>query len=278
MDSHACTACSSSLAVTQASRCCPGSSLSLPLSASASASATPGAVPMRKTTTHIKGNVLGGIKESRPPQMGSGREYDIWIDGHVFLLDEATLANRVLLAFDRRVLLLDPSTRRTLRRTERRRHYAELDGADLEFQLKDDVSGRRVLIASTYNYLQWAERHDDGTDSPFVNFPNHPVGTQQQLVFGRTYVFRNVTMESIPGPDGDWTRPTMPLRVTDGTEDDKRPPGDKRLPGLDRLDRPEREYATATHGQLPPELRVLLGRLGRVAAAQKLPSTWSGSI
>jgi hypothetical protein len=213
---------------------------------------------------------------------GSGREYDIWIDGHkLFLLDEDTLADRVLLTFNRRVLLLDPSTRRTLRRTERRRHYAELDGADLEFQLKDDVSGRRVLIASTYNYLQWAERHDDGTDSPFVDFPNHPVGTQQQLVFGRTYVFHNVTMESIPGPDGDWTRPTMTMRVTDPAGDDKRPrTGDKlpRMPGLDRLDRREREYATATHGQLPPELRVLLGRLGRVAATQKLPSTWSGRI
>ena len=85
------------------------------------------------------------------------RQYDIWIDGRKlspnFLLDEDTQPEfRVLLAFDGRVSLLDPHTRTTLITTQSRKNYAKLGGTAIEFQLRDDESGRRVCIASTSAY------------------------------------------------------------------------------------------------------------------------------
>ena len=167
------------------------------------------------------------------------RQYDIWIDGRKlstrFLLDSETRAgHRVLLSFDKRVTLLDRLHPyfRALRETQPRRDYAKLGGCCIEFQLQDDESGRRVCIASTSGYLQWTERRDDGTEGPFVSFPNHPEGIQQQLVFGRTYVFFDMAMswssDSDCFPGGVPTQPTMTLRVTDplaGLEvGDGRPP------------------------------------------------------
>ena len=167
------------------------------------------------------------------------RQYDIWIDGRKlsarFLLDSETRAgHRVLLSFDKRVTLLDRSHPyfRALRETRPRKNYAKLGGCGIEFQLQDDESGRRVCIASTSGYLQWTERRDDGTEGPFVSFPNHPEGIQQQLVFGRTYVFFDMAMswssDSDCFPGGVPTQPTMTLRVTDPLHDlevgDGRPP------------------------------------------------------
>jgi hypothetical protein len=198
---------------------------------------------------------------------GSGiRQYDIWIDGRKlsagFLLDSETRADhRVLLGFDGRVAMLHRSNYRWLKRTVGRRHYAKLGGTAIEFQLKDDASGRRVLITSTSAYLQWAER--DGACGDFVSFPNHPEGIQQQLVFGRTYVFQDVAInfssDSDCFPGGVPTAPTMTLRVTDrlaGLEvDDGRPASPV-------LDPAESGCGTRMHEQLQaPGLRVLLGRL-----------------
>ncbi len=125
------------------------------------------------------------------------RQYDIWIDGRKlspnFLLDSETRAgHRVLLAFDGRVTLLDPRTFRPLKRTHTHTNYAKLDGDAIEFQLQDDGSHKRVCIASTSNYLLWTECRDDGTPGPFLHFPNHPEGIQQQLVFGKTYMQKNI--------------------------------------------------------------------------------------
>jgi hypothetical protein len=152
---------------------------------------------------------------------GSGiRQYDIWIDGHklaaTFVRDDETRAgHRVLLSFDGRVMKIDRSTLTWLDRSECRGHFAKLGGTALEFQLKDDASGRRVLIASTCEYLQWAELHDDGTQGPFVRFPTHPLRTQAQLAFGRTYVFQDAATSCSSDADCVPTAPTMTLSVTD---------------------------------------------------------------
>ena len=152
------------------------------------------------------------------------RQYDIWIDGHKLsprlLEDEETRAgHRVLLAFDGRVTKLDPVTFSVEKITQPRRNYAKLGGTGIEFHLQDDERGRRVCIASTCGYLQWTEGGDGGTEGPFVTFPNYPEGIQEPLVFGRTYVFADV---SIPWSDdedcftnGVGTRPEMTVCVTD---------------------------------------------------------------
>ena len=127
------------------------------------------------------------------------RQYDIWIDGRKlspnFLLDEETQpGHRVLLTFDKRVTLMNRLHPyfRALRETPSRRDYAKLGGTSIEFQLQDDGSHKRVCIASTSNYLLWTECRDDGTPGPFLHFPNHPEGIQQQKVFGKTYMQKNI--------------------------------------------------------------------------------------
>ncbi len=192
------------------------------------------------------------------------RQYDIWIDGRKlspnFLLDEETQPGlRVLLAFDGRVSLLDPNTFTPLKRTQPRRNYAKLDGDAIEFQLQHDGSHKRACIASVSSYLIWTHHRVDGTLPPFVNFPNHPEGIQEQLVFGRTYVFADTSIVWSSDSDcfinGVPRRPQMTLRVTDplaGLEvGDGRPPTPVLHP-------PERGYSPGH------TLRVLLSRLKTV--------------
>ena len=171
---------------------------------------------------------------------GAGlRQYDIWIDGQKlspnFLSDAETQAgHRVLLAFDGRVCMLEASPPHAeMRSTPRpRRSYAKLGGTAIEFQLLDDGDGRRVCIASGNGYLMWTHRREDGTLGTFVDFPDHPQGVQQPLVFGRTYVFADPTIcwssDSDCFINGVPKDPEMTLRVTDPLHDlevgDGRPP------------------------------------------------------
>ena len=206
---------------------------------------------------------------------GAGlRQYDIWIDGQKlsvdFLKDSQTRAgHRVLLAFDGRVSLLDRSPpHEPLRSTPRpSRSYAKLGGTAIEFQLLDDEDGRRVCIASTSAYLQWTHHRDDGTLGTFVNFPDHPRGVQQPLVFGRTYVFAAPTIWWSSDEDcftnGVPKEPEMTLCVTDPLHDlevgDGRPPSPV-------LDPPEPSPARASKMSGVKSLLRQLRSLGHVKA------------
>jgi hypothetical protein len=166
------------------------------------------------------------------------RQYDIWIDGRKlsarFLLDSETRAgHRLFLKFHGRVSLFDHTHAdfRALRRTQPRIDYADLARCCIEFQLKDDENGRRVCIKASETYLHWSERRDDGTEGPFVHFPNYPEVIQQQLVFGRTYVFwdesnvhsRDATMtlcvtDPLAGLEVGDGRPSSPVLFRQSTD------------------------------------------------------------
>jgi hypothetical protein len=129
------------------------------------------------------------------------RQYDIWIDGRKLsarLLEdgETRAGHRVLLKFDGCVEKLDAKTFETLKRTQKRKNYAKLGGYSIEFELQEDEGGKRVCISSRNSYLLWREWGEDGSEGPFVSFPNYPAGIQEELVFGRTYVFSYVKMDS----------------------------------------------------------------------------------